>query len=310
MNINKEYRGTLDWNVAGLFAYDDFWIPFLTSLKENDIDIPFQYIYGTPNNVKIGGGRNINGKDNFSGMSDRQIFDTYMGLGVGCRLALSNHLIEPDYYKSNENLNNILNYLNMFPGNGIIVSDDDFNEYIRSKYPNLQRICSVIRTALDCGWGNETPEYYDSLCEKYDIVVVNCGFAKILKNIDELKYKDKIEVIANTRCSLNCKLAKMHYDIIAETYLKDPYDVEKDLELQTREQLLLQKCGEVKTDNILEGANFSTSEIQQLVDKGIHHFKLEGRDWPVEIMANDLKHYVCDEVLLTRLYKNITNLSI
>lgn len=301
--ITKDYKGNPDWNIAGLFAHDSFWIPFLNGLKENNIDIPFQYIYGTPNGIIFGGGRKTNPPENFGGMTNRQIFDSYMNLGVGIRLSLSNHLLKPEQYEEKQ-INTILNYLNNFANNGVIICDDNFNDYIKENYPNLQRICSVIRPAITVGWGNETSDFYDELCEKYDIVVVSCGFAKEIDQIDQLKYKDKIEVLVNTRCTLNCKLAKMHYDIIAESYLKDEYDDVKDLELKTREKVLWEKCAEIKQRNVFEGANFYVDEIQELLNHGIHHFKLEGRNWPVETIVRDIGYYICDEVMLARLCKN------
>lgn len=301
--ITKDYKGNPDWNIAGLFAHDSFWIPFLNGLKENNINMPFQYIYGTPNGVEFGGGRRTNPPENFNGMTNRQIFDSYMNLGIGIRLSLSNHLLKPEQYKEKK-INSILNYLNNFNNNGVIICDDNLNDYIKENYPKLQRICSVIRPAIDVGWGNETSDFYDNLCEKYDLVVVNCGFAKDLNEINKLKYKDQIEVLVNTRCTLNCKLAKMHYDIIAESYLKDEYDDVKDLELETREEVLWKKCMEIKQRNILDGANFYVEEIQQLLDNGIHHFKLEGRNWPVETMIRDIGYYICDEIMFSRLCKN------
>ena len=314
MNINKRYNGNLDWNVAGMFAHDNFWIPFLNGLKNNDIELPFQYIYGTPFGIKIGGGR-ITGKnqDNIGYLETHNegILKSYIDLGIGCRLTLSNHLINPRDYEDNNKLNKILNYLNNFSKNGVIISNDGLNKYIKDNYPNLQRICSVIKPALDVGWGNDTAEYYNNLCENYDLVVVNCGFAKDLNKINQLRYKEKIEVLVNTRCILNCKLAKMHYDIIAEEYLIDPItEVDKDLELQTRESLLLKKCLEMKRKNILGGANFSVEEVQKLIDCGIQHFKLEGRNWLLESVARDVGYYICDEILFARVCKNITGAEI
>jgi len=303
MNINKLYNGNPDWNIAGLFAHDDFWIPFLNGLKNNGISLPFQYIYGTPTGLEAGGGRNTNPKENFSNMTNREIFNEYINLGIGCRLSLSNHLLTKEHYHEKK-LNNILNFLNNYANNGVIISDDNFNDYIKNNYPNLQRICSVIRPAIDVGWGNDTAEYYNNLCEKYDIVVVNCGFAKDLNKINQLEYKDQIEVLVNSRCTLNCPLAKMHYDIVAEGYLIDEFDDVKNLELETREKLLLDKCSEIKQRDLLSGSNFYPEEIQILLDNGIHHFKLEGRNWLVETMVRDVGYYICDELILARLCKN------
>lgn len=309
--ITKHYKGNPDWNIAGLFAHDYFWIPFLTQLKQNNIELPFQYIYGTPRNCKVGGGRNLSMLEQTMQINNLETIDAYEELGVGCRLALSNHLLKKEDYEMDKDLNFLLNHMNNLKGkHGVILSDDGFNNYIANKYPNLQRICSVIRPAIEVGWGNETTDFYNNLCEKYDIVVLNCGFAKDLDNIKKLKYKNKVEVLVNTRCTLNCQLAKQHYDIIAEGYLNTPKNDALDLELRIKDQLLWTKCREIKQRNILEGANFYIEEIQQLLNSGINHFKLEGRNWSIDTIVKDVGYYICDEVMFTRLCKNIMGMDI
>lgn len=304
ISINKPYNGNPDWNIGGLFVHDDFWIPLLNGMKSSGIKIPIQYIYGTPHELAAGGGRNIRPRENKLGYTEPEILENYYVLGVGCRLAFSNHLLEPEDYKEKK-LNNCLHYINEYPNDGVILCDDNFNDYIADKYPNLQRICSVIRPAIDVGWGNETPEYYDKLCEKYDIVVVSCGFAKDIEKINKLKYKDKIEVLVNTRCTLNCKLAKDHYDIVAQGYLLNKGATERQKsELKIKERELGVKCSEIKKQDLFGGANFCWEEVQQLLDNGIHHFKLEGRNWPIEVMCKDICYYICDDMLFTRLCTN------
>ena len=308
MNINRNDIGNPDWNISGLFIHDGFWVTFLRRLKENDIDLPFQYIYGTPPGLKVGGGR-LSAEHFENKESSFNTLQEYINIGIGCRLALSNHLLEEKDFEEKQ-LNYLLMFLNDYPNNGVIISDDRFNEYIKTNYPNLQRICSVIRPAIEIGWGNDTADYYDKLSEHYDLVVVNCGFAKDLDKINQLKHKNKIEVLVNTRCTLNCKLAKIHYDIVAEGYLDKREDEEKTIELDAKERVLFEKCNSIKSKDILSGANFTVDELQTLLDNGISHFKLEGRDWPLEVIASDVSYYICDKFLFSRVCRNIMGVAI
>lgn len=312
IKITKKYNGNPSWNIPGLFTADETWLIFLQTLQRKNIEAPFQYIYGTPYNTHTGGGRNLKITSNPQGIPEEQIIDAFFNVNVGCRLALSNHLLEEEDYKNDFRLLDILEHLNsLSTENGVILCDDKFNDFIQHKYPNLQRICSIIRPAVEVGWGNEDAEYYNELCKKYDIVVVSCGFAKDIDKINQLEQKDKIEVLVNTRCTLNCKLAKKHYDIVAEGYKikidnNKPFDTYKNIEKNNdKENELFRECAAIKKKDYFGGANFSIEEIQTLLDNGIHHFKLEGRNWPLSTVASDVRYYIGDDVILTRLYNNI-----
>lgn len=311
IKIINEYNGNPDWNIAGLFIYDEILLDLLQTMKKEGIQIPFQYIYGTPYNTKLGGGRNPRLAENQNQILEEQLIQAYSDLGIGCRLALSNHLLQEQDYKDNSRINDILTFLNSLQTtNGVILCDDNFNDYIKKNYPNLQRICSVIRPAIDVGWGNDTPDYYNTLCERYDIVVVNCGFAKNLDNINQLYFKDKIEVLVNTRCVLNCKLAKTHYDLVAKGYKYDPNDDDSFKLLNDKEYEIFNQCLLNKQKNYFSGANFSREEIQILLDNGIYHFKLEGRNWPPETILRDICYYITDEIIFLRLLNNILGVTI
>ena len=302
--ITKDYDGIPDWNIPGLFIHDDTWLLFLKLISDKDIEIPFQYIYGTPYDTITGGGRNRTVFYNSQGLTEEQIIQQYNNFGIGCRLALSNHLLQKKDYEDDLRLNNILAYLNSSSmNNGVILCDDEFNDYIKNNYKNLQRICSIIRPAIEVGWGNENVEYYNNLCQKYDIVVLNCGFAKNINNIKQLKYKDKIEILVNTRCTLNCKLSKRHYDLVAAGY-KNKNNNEILLNIEAEEQKLFNDCINIKQQNYFGSAMFSTKEIQVLLDNKIRHFKLEGRNWPMEIIIRDMEYYISNDLTLIKLFTN------
>ena len=210
--------------------------------------------------------------------------------------------------KQENNLNSLLSVLNknnkeLTYKNGVIVANDNIAAYIKEKYPNLQLINSVIRPAIDVGWGKETVEYYNHFLNIYDLVVISTGKALDDTFVKELKHKKKIEVIVNSRCALNCQLAAEHYNNIANEALKKGNNVSEIDKVNN-------KCYEIRKNNLFIGSNLTVKQVQHLLNLGITNFKLEGREWQDGVLLRDLGDYIFDNKMLLRLYRNYFDLSI
>ena len=188
--------------------------------------------------------------------------------------------------------------------NGVTITLDSIAKYIKTYYPNLELVCSVIRPAIEVGWGKETIEYYNNLLSKYDYVVVNAGKVKNIDFIKQLQHKEKIEVIVNSRCELNCPLSKEHYNIVAARALADS-DFKLNL-LAIKEKALWKQCVKNRAEcYVLSGSNFSEQEINDLLKININHFKMEGREWPVRVLMRDFGDYIFDSAKLNRIFRKM-----
>ena len=167
----KKYKKEIDWNVAGLFSQDEVLLFICNEIKKYDLEIPIAYVFGSiPCLFQSGhiNAHSMNVKDAF------KILDKYDELNIGCRLTFSNHLLEKGDVKDKKG-NQLLEYLHEKNRDihGVVVSSDALAAHIRKKYPGLQLIASVIKPAVEVGWGKDTPDYYTRLFDLYDLVVVN-----------------------------------------------------------------------------------------------------------------------------------------
>lgn len=307
IDISKRYVKAPSWNVAGLFLNDEDFLNFFKFLQKNNIKNPITCVYGSIFS-KFEGGRT--GLSSIPLNKSIELINEYNNLNINCRLTLSNHLINGYELKNDKNVNQLLsfmsnnnnNYTNI--KNGVTITLDSTADYIKTHYPNLETICSVIRPAVEVGWGKETVEYYNNLLSKYDYVVINSGKVKDTNFIKQLQHKEKIEVIINSRCELNCPFSKEHYDNCAMNVLiNDSFALYL---LSIKEMALWKKCPKNNTYNsVLSGSNFSEEEINNLLEMNISHFKMEGREWPIHILMRDFGDYIFNNVQLNRIYRKM-----
>ena len=298
----KKYKGAVDWNIAGLFSHDEVLLFVFNEMRRLNLEIPIAYVFGSIPCLMQGGhvnAHNLKLNDAF------KILDQYDELEIGCRLTFSNHLLEKRDLKEKKS-NRLLEYLNdkKKRNHGVIVSSDNLAAYIRKKYPNLQLIASVIKPAVEVGWGKETPEYYNHLFDLYDIVVVNITRADDPGFLEQISHPEKCEFIANSHCYPNCKYSAKHYELAAQlgiaqaTYMETP-----TIQLHRLERL----CKEQRAKKPLMGTNLSFEKINQLIELGFLHYKIEGRNFPSETLLRDLGDYVFHTPYFNRFLHAIYN---
>lgn len=306
INICKPYVKEPVWNIAGLFCHDEDYLRLFNFLKNNNISNPIKYVYGSFLS-KFEGGRT---SQSFVTIEEAQdLIYQYNDLNISCRLILSNHLIQKKDLEQDKHFNNLLSFLStnndkLNLKNGVTVTLDPIAEYIQQNYSNLEVVCSVIKPAIEVGWGLETVDYYNNLLSKYDFVVVNSGKVKDINFIQKLQYKEKIEVIINSRCELNCPYSKQHYDITAKNVILND-NASLNL-LQIAEQDIWKKCHAHRSKTgILNGSNFSEEEINILLNMNITHFKMEGREWPIHVLMRDFGDYIFNNYQINRIYRKM-----
>lgn len=298
----KKYTGKIDWNIAGLFSHDEVLLFICDEMKKLNLDIPVTYVFGSIPCLMQGGHVNAH---SWKMNEAFKILDQYDKLGIGCRLTFSNHLLEKRDLKDKKS-NQLLEYLNgkNKTNHGVILSSDKLAVHIRKKYPNLQLIASVIKPAVEVGWGKEKPEYYNRLFDLYDIVVINIALADDTDFLKQITHPERCEFIANSHCYPNCKYSDKHYGLAAQlgiaqaTYAENP-----TLELHRLETL----CKKQRAKSPLTGTNLSLEKINELIDLGFCHYKIEGRNFPGETLLRDLGDYVFHTPYFSRFLHAIYN---
>lgn len=293
----RDYKNQIDWNIGSLFAHDDSIIELLDRCRELNIELPIKYAFGSMPCILAGGRISPRTAKNMD--SACMLFDEYNNRGVGVRLTFSSHIVDDDEL-NDETCNMLLSYLDNNKNNGVIVSSDKVAEYIKKNYTNLQLIASQVKPSVEVGLGNDSADYYNNLFDLYDIVVVNPYKVKDARFLEEIKYKDRVEFIANHHCVPNCPKAKQHYDAVlkASKKLLSGENAEKEIE---RLNDIMTGCVTLKRKNPLNGTSFSFEEIEMLANMGYNHFKIEGRTFTDQTFLRDIGTYIFNIHVFTRL---------
>lgn len=287
--VFRPYVGKCDFNVGTMFAHDAFAFLLHDACVSEDIDFPFDYVFGSVP-CALQGGRAAPYTFDQDEIAD--IFNTYADMGVGCRLTFSNSNVTPEDL-ADEQSNFLLAYLNEGKNNGAIVTSDLLADFIRDAYPNLQLISSLVKPTVENILGQETAEYYNDLLERFDIVVVNSAFAYDDDFLSQINHKDKVEFICNHRCRPNCPRSKEHY--ITQTNAARAAttgDAVAQQKLEDKLRSINDWCLSERQKNPCVNSLISTQRMQELIDAGFKHFKIEGRDYPIYCIVRDVGNWI------------------
>lgn len=307
MGVLKQYNSdSIDWNIGALYAHDDYIQKLFIVMKELGIVNPIKYVFGTIPTVLVGG--RVTPRD--ATMENAfKLIDRYNQLGVGCRLTFSSMYVTKDELKDSVS-NQLMQHLeenNQKYGvrmNGIILTSELLGEYIYKTYNSLELISSQVKPSVEVGLGNDTVEYYNRLFDLFDIVVVNPNKWMDAKIIHGLKHIDRVEFITNHRCFPDCPKAGEHYkaqvDLSKKMLSGGDYSLEED-KLDT----INTWCLSVRQKFPLLGVSMSDSEINLLIDNGVKHFKLEGRDNDAFCFLRDVGDYIFNHQYFSRIAHSI-----
>ena len=304
MSILKDYNSNIEWNIGSLVSHYEF-VWYLIDICKNHIglELPIKYVFGgIP--CKFQGGRFV--EDNFNTSKFNNIVNGYNKRGIACRLTFSNPYIKDTDLSdaiSNELLqileDNNNTYMKDLPNkNGVIISLDVLNEYIKEYYPSLERISSQVKPSIEVGLGEckDTADYYNKLFDSYDTVVISPAKVKDDEFLKKIKYPERCEFIANCKCIPNCPRAKDHYEALSDYQSLQLGLVDSKFNGEYTERLskIASDCMYIKTRNPLLTATFSYNDINKLIDLGFKQFKLEGRENATIVFSHDIGTYIFD----------------
>ena len=214
-------------------------------------------VYGTFPGAIWNGGRVFHGNTSIDNI--RCTIENFNDLGVPIRFTFTNCLInEKHLYDTYCNL--IMDAAN----NGInevLINSDCLEEYLRSEYPNFKYIQSTTKCERNIDAINEA-------CEKYYLVVPDYRDNINKEFLESLKHKEKIELLVNPYCNPECKRRAEHYKILSTQQIG--FSEMSEFRCPDENRGFLEVLGMYPT--VLKKEN-----IQELIQMGFKHFKIEGR---------------------------------
>ncbi len=165
--------------------------PVFAFLRQQYGNLPLQEIdslFGFAERSTLYGGRVFRQQE----LSERDILQLN-NAGIGLRLPMTNHYVERDEYEQNQGLLQ----KHHFPGNSVIVTNDDLAEWIKKDFPKYRLDASVIKNI-------KTHRKIDQALELYDAIVLPMRLNEDLDFLEKIKAKDRITLFANAGCALNC----------------------------------------------------------------------------------------------------------
>lgn len=225
-------------------------------------NIKISAIYGCFPNQIWNGGRYLGGTSADISNIEATI-KAINDLGVPIRFTYTNSLIREEHLSDRQ-----CNFITDVAHNGmneILVNSPLLEEYLRKKYPNYKYISSATRCIRDI---DKLNELIDS--NKYHLVLGDYRDNFNMDFLNKINNKDKVEILIDPICKLDCKLREVHYLYISQKQLGDELTY-KDPECECENLSfhdLLKKDSIIKMEDI----------YGKYYNMGFKHFKLEGRN--------------------------------
>lgn len=283
-----KYDKEINFHCAGIFFHIDLWILFLSLLD--------QYPEAKKENAKIGslfdapastlwnGGRLLCGS-RYNEEDLKFIKDFVNNHNIPIRFTFTNCLLEEKHLKD-EYCNLLLNIFSTGE-NEITINSDLLKNYIEIEYPNKFKFISSVTKCLT------KEETYDELKKDFHLVVLNYYFNHDFNFLQTIKEKNKIEILVNSKCGLNCKRRFAHYKVFSKCQLENnpqtsfycPY----------------------KITNPDTRAHYITSkEINDIyIPLGFSNFKIEGRGDNPQMLLFELCEYLIKESYKDFIYDTV-----
>ena len=176
--------------------------PILDFLGTNFPDFPLAKIdsvFGFLERSTLYGGRIYEGPQ----LTDEDVQALY-GAGIGVRIPLTNHYVEPEEYEENRP------FLEKYhrKGNAVIVTNDNLARWIRRDFPRYHIEASVIKNI-------DTHRQIYQAFDLYDTVVLPMWLNNETEFLKKIKHKKRIRLFANAGCALTCP-SKICYPSISK----------------------------------------------------------------------------------------------
>lgn len=191
-------------------------------------------------------------------------------LGIAIRYTFTNCLIKEEHLSDN-----YCNQLMSICNNGmneVLVNSPILENYLRSNYPRFKYILST--TALVRG-----AKAINEVSEKYDLVVADYRDVRNLEFLREIKNREKVEILLNESCVIDCQYRRQHYEEISRA------------QLLLKETDVSKRCMYHDTSKYCEAYVSPAMLYDVLVPMGFVNFKIRGRESNPEKLINEYLSY-------------------
>ena len=191
-----------------------------------------------------------------------KIKENYMKYKVPVRFTFTNCLVQGQHL--NDAYCNMILKTFATGNNDIICNSPLLEEKIRNEYGNIYKYISSTTKRL-----NNADSQMKELEKNYDIIVLDYDFNKNFTFLEQIKNKEKCELLCNAVCKPNCPLRKLHYERMSLFQLEGRDEIEMKCPDSNK------RFWEVKDKN---PTFISREDINNIYSPmGFQHFKLEGR---------------------------------
>ena len=294
-NLNG-YKKEAHFFLCGAFESFDFIHLFFIYVK----DFPWMMkdnaiidsVFGSPTCIWNGGRTLAN--VHYNKQQLQNIHDSYADLGVKVRFIFTNPFLnEHDLYDRYCNL--IMDiFQDMSPE--VVVNSLPLEEYLRRKYPTASFVSSTTKRLRSSeAQLMEFSHDYKYICLDYDY---NYNF-DFLDSIQD-KERGRVEILINSICPKGCNVRVLHQDFSAKRQLEYDSDDDcdesepfvKDCPLRKRSSTISpSKHGYTK--DYLSGTNYIfPQDLDNYLDKGYCHFKIQGRELTISQMFAEFFPYL------------------
>jgi hypothetical protein len=166
-------------------------LPILAFLAKNFATIPVAQIdsvFGFVERSSLYGGRVFEGPE----LTPHDVDHLYYA-GIGVRLPLTNHYVEPAEYAANAPL--LAKYHRQ--GNAVIATNDDLASWIRRDFPAYRIEASVIKNL-------KSHDRIAAALDLYDTVVLPMELNEDERFLTLVANKDRVTLFGNAGCALSC----------------------------------------------------------------------------------------------------------
>lgn len=235
-------------------------------------DFKISAVYGCFPNCIWNGGRAIFGGVNRPIMT--KTIEEYNKRGIAVRYTFTNPLLEEKHMS--DTFGNVCLEVADNGMNEVLVNTAVIEDYVRKNYPGFKLISSTTKCLRTFDLVR------DELEKDYYLVVLDSALNKD-ERVFELEKRDRLELLVDHGCRLNCPNRERHYIASGKAQL-------------TFDTTDFPPCPSVNHtfEELKTKDNFISRELmnEKYIPAGIKHFKLDGRSFQTEKLVDSLLYYM------------------